>query len=379
MTQYLLVGPFVLLGAATIQECPFDGLPWPNHDIHELSVDDVTPAEAVPGDNVSLNGCGLNGVRKVLVGHVPAEIVELTDRRLVFTVPDHLQTGVHPIQLSTGGGKIAAGELVVPGPELVSLFPEENLRGREVRINGEDLENVVHVRLGEHVLSVEDKDFGYDPYRAQEYVVVAVPDDIGSGDHPIQVVTDATVVSEKIGFAVVDGVPPGVLPSPVKLLREYSFPDELTRAQAQAQDPGTSATRAGNGEPTHLPPISHGVSAGLDDFRLLNIGGYPSGFRSATYSADVADLNNPGLDRIGRVSGSGSFRTEHRAYEFTVSFTPQNSGVSTQEFTGYYTPVGLCSELPCGGSLIAYDQKGRQFHHGVHPIDLRDCAHYENA
>ncbi|TPV96016.1 MAG: hypothetical protein B7733_06880 [Myxococcales bacterium FL481] len=373
MTQHLFFTPLLLLGTLTLHECPLDELPWPEHPDEGLFIDNITPADALPGDSVVITGFGLDAVTDVRVGDTPAQLLAIEASRLVFAVPDRLEAGSHTVYVRTVDSELAAGSLNVPGGRVISLFPEENLRGREVRINGEDLGGSTHVLLGDHVLPLSTGSFGYDPYRDLEYVIVAVPENIESGRHALQVLADTGVLSRTVDFAVVDEVPAGVLPSPKRLYREYPFPAALPEGGARA----AGAVAFASGEPTHLPPATTGGGEPLDDYWVATTSGWPFNSRRAWYGGGV--LTPDGNARLGSIEGHGVFRSDLGAYEYELIYPFKRSGVPTQIFTGYYTPVEPCDETPCYGSLVAYDEKGRQYSHGRTYILMGDCLHYETA
>ncbi|TPV96018.1 MAG: hypothetical protein B7733_06890 [Myxococcales bacterium FL481] len=371
MTQPIVLAPFVLLGTVAIQECPLDDLPWTSPHGDEPVIHEMTPSDVLPGDTVTVTGRELHGVTEVMVGETLAQIVETKWKRTIFLVPGGLEAGAHLVRVRTDDCEIIAGELRVPGPTVISLFPQENVRGREVRINGEDLGHATAVHFGGHVLPVDEADFGYDPYRKREYVIVTVPQQIDAGPQLIQVLADTDVLSESIEFTVLDDLRPGVLPSPKRLLREYPFPTALQNPA----DRSSHSARAGNGEPTHLPPATNAGAFGDHDYHVYSIGGAPLDDRGARYAGDLRPKNPSSLPE-GRIAGHGKFESDSRAYRFELKFPHIDGGDSTQTFTGYYTPTEPCDSEVCVGSLVAYDEKGRQYHHGEKTIQLVDCAHF---
>ena len=186
-----LITPFFFIGCRQIDD-----------EKVMITIDSVSPNEALAGDHVVIKGKGLNQILHVLIESDPYVSLPFsqTDDAIEFNLPSNALAGYKDIVLVQADGKrkVISDYHIVPGaPIISSVSPGSAPVGTSITVKGSAFVGITKVMLG----NVEIPKGSYTVTADQSSVKFNVPSGVSNGYGYISISTDkGTAVSSSLFF-----------------------------------------------------------------------------------------------------------------------------------------------------------------------------------
>lgn len=200
-TRRFRVPPTALPGPVVVQSAA-GALPAPggafNVTTPPLTAEGFTPAQGLPGTQVTLTGAHLDQVTGVAFGDAITTVFNTTGELLIADVPASATTG--PVRLLTPGGDIevpgGAFTVLQVAPVITGFTPAGGYPGTEVSVAGENLGAFTGLRYGTVTIDPNQVEHTQDGLRFR------VPDGANLAS-PITIVTPAGTATSAAAFQLV--------------------------------------------------------------------------------------------------------------------------------------------------------------------------------